>query len=206
MQHPSRWRIAGGHAAIAVALMAIVGAVVTIGGVNLYARGQGQNQAPKPVGSKSAEMLQMWNSVGNKLIGMAADFPEDKFDFKVQKDQRTFAENLLHVAGVDYMLMRAISGRNMGPDPGQDPENPSRANYKTKAQVVAFVKQAVADGAALIKEQGDVGLDKTSKFPFANMMVHNSYNWMEAIEHSGEHYGQLVVYYRANNMVPPASR
>jgi pimeloyl-ACP methyl ester carboxylesterase len=29
---------------------------------------------------------------------------------------------------------------------------------------------------------------------------------MFAIEHSGEHYGQLVVYYRANNLVPPDSR
>jgi hypothetical protein len=29
---------------------------------------------------------------------------------------------------------------------------------------------------------------------------------MRAIEHSGEHYGQLVVYYRANNPVPPDSR
>jgi hypothetical protein len=28
----------------------------------------------------------------------------------------------------------------------------------------------------------------------------------ELIEHSGEHYGQLVVYYRVNNMVPPESR
>jgi hypothetical protein len=25
-------------------------------------------------------------------------------------------------------------------------------------------------------------------------------------KHSGEHYGQLVVYYRANNLVPPDSR
>jgi hypothetical protein len=33
----------------------------------------------------------MWNSIGNKLIAMAQDFPEDKYDFKVQKDQRTFA-------------------------------------------------------------------------------------------------------------------
>jgi len=26
------------------------------------------------------------------------------------------------------------------------------------------------------------------------------------IEHSGEHYGNLVVYYRINGMVPPESR
>jgi hypothetical protein len=29
---------------------------------------------------------------------------------------------------------------------------------------------------------------------------------MFTIEDSGEHYGQLVVYYRAKNMVPPESR
>jgi hypothetical protein len=64
----------------------------------------------------------------------------------------------------------------------------------------------VADGAKLIQEQGDAGLDKTMKMPWGNRLVHNSYIWMLAIEHSGEHYGQLVVYYRANNMVPPDSR
>jgi hypothetical protein len=30
--------------------------------------------------------------------------------------------------------------------------------------------------------------------------------WMNAIEHSAEHYGQLVVYYRANNLIPRDSR
>ncbi len=182
----------------------IAAALVTIAGVSLYAQGQGQNQGPRPLGSRSDETLAMWNSIGNKVIGMATDFPEDKYDFKVQKDQRTFAENLLHIAGVDYLLLSAIKGSPMGPAGAG--ENPPRAQYKTKADVVNLVKQAVADGAALIKEQGDAGLDKMSKFPFGNILVHNSFNWMEAIEHSGEHYGQLVVYYRANNLVPPASR
>jgi len=40
------------------------------------------------------------------------------------------------------------------------------------------------------------------KFAWGNKMMHNSYAWTYAIEHSGEHYGQLVVYYRANNLVP----
>jgi hypothetical protein len=30
--------------------------------------------------------------------------------------------------------------------------------------------------------------------------------WPSVIEHAAEHYGQLVVYYRLNNMVPPESR
>jgi hypothetical protein len=56
--------------------------------------------------------------------------------------------------------------------------NPSRDVYKTKAEVVKLIQQAVADGADLIQQQGDAGLDKTTKFPFGNRLVHNSYNWM----------------------------
>jgi len=148
----------------------------------------------------------MWNDIGKKLIAMAQDFPEDKYDFRLQKDQGTFGENLLHVAAVDYDLMHSVSGSNIGPDFGKNKHNPSRDVYKTKADVVKLMQQAVADGANLIQQQGDAGLDKITKYAWGNKLVHNSYTWMWAIEHSGEHYGQLVVYYRANNLVPPDSR
>ena len=70
--------------------------------------------------------------------------------------------------------------------------------------MVKFVQQAIADGAKVIQQQGDVSLDKTS--PWGKRLAPNSYLWTFAIEHSGEYYGQLVVYYRANNLVPPDSR
>jgi len=165
---------------------------------------QTRNQAPGPARSRSDEMLDRWNGIGNKLIAMAQDFPEDKYDFKVQKDERTFALNLLHAAALDFVLIRRISGSNVGPDFGEG-DNPSRDQFKTKADVVKFVQEAVADGAKVIQQQGDAGLDHTTKF-FGNRIAHNSTIWTFAIEHSGEHYGQLVVYYRANNLVPPDSR
>jgi uncharacterized damage-inducible protein DinB len=151
-------------------------------------------------------MLERWNDIGNKLVAMAKDFPEEKYDYKLQQDERTFAQNLLHVAAVDYDLMRAASGSSVGPDFGKNRHNPSRDVYKTKAEVVKLIQQAVADGAKLIEEQGDAGLDKVMKMAWGNSLAHGSYMWMYAIEHSGEHYGQLVVYYRANNLVPPDSR
>jgi uncharacterized damage-inducible protein DinB len=184
-------------ALVAVTLLAVVG-------TSLYSQGQAQDQALRPALSRADETLDMWNNIGNKLIAMAQDFPEDKYDFKLQKDQRTFAQNLLHAAALDYVLIRRISGSNLGPDFGQG-DNPSRDVFKTKADVVKFVQQAVADGASVIHQQGEAGLDKMSKF-FGNRLAHNSSIWMFAIEHSGEHYGQLVVYYRANNLVPPDSR
>ena len=165
---------------------------------------QSPDQTPRPALSRSEEMLARWNDIGNKLIAMAQDFPEDKYDFKLQKDERTFALNLLHAAALDFVLIRRVSGSNLGPDFGPG-DNPTREQFRAKADVVKFVQEAVADGARVIQQQGDTGLDNTSKF-FGNQMAHNSSIWTFAIEHSGEHYGQPVVYYRANNLVPPDSR
>jgi len=185
-----------------LALAAVI--LLALAGTSIRSQGQTQNQAPRPARSRTDETLDMWNDIGNKLIAMAQDFPEEKYDFKLQKDQRTFAQNLLHAAALDYVLMRRISGSKLGPDFGEG-DNPSRDVFKTKADVVKFVQEAIADGAQVIQQQGDAGLDKTSKF-FGNRLAHNSAIWTFAIEHSGEHYGQLVVYYRANNMVPLDSR
>ena len=182
-----------------------VACLVVVSGNRTSACAQNQNQAPRPASSRAEEILELWNMIGNKLAAMAQDFPEEKYDFKVQKDQRTFAENLLHAAAFEYVVARKVFGsKDIGPDFGEG-DNPPREKFKTKAEVVQFVQGAVAAGAKVIQEEGDAGLDKTTK-SWGNRMVHNSYLWTFAIEHSGEHYGQLVVYYRANNLVPPDSR
>jgi hypothetical protein len=187
---------------VGLALVAVT--LLGLAATTLCGKSQPQNEGPSPARSRAEEMLDRWNDIGNKLVAMALDFPEEKYDFKVQKDERTFAQNLLHAAALDFVLIRRISGSNLGPDFGEG-DNPSRDVFRTKADVVKFVQEAVADGAKVIQQQGDVGLEKTSKF-FGNRLAHNSSIWTVAIEHSGEHYGQLVVYYRANNLVPPDSR
>jgi hypothetical protein len=178
--------------------------LLAVPGTRCSSYAQAQNQSPPLATSRAEETLELWNMIGKKLVAMAQDFPDDKYDFKVQKDQRTFAENLLHAAAFEYVVARKVSGsNNIGPDFGEG-DNPSREKFKTKADVVQFVQGAVAAGAKVIQEQGDAGLDKTK--PWGKRLVHNSYLWTFATEHSGEHYGQLVVYYRANNLVPPDSR
>ena len=185
-------------------VLALVAVILVVAGTIPYSQAQSQTQSPRPASSRADETLERWNDIGNKLVAMAQDFPEDKYDYKLQKDQRTFALNLLHAAALDFVLIRRISGSNLGPDFGEG-DNPSRDQFKTKADVVKFVQEAVADGAQVIQQQGDAGLDRTAKF-FGNRLAHNAAIWTFAIEHSGEHYGQLVVYYRANNLVPPDSR
>src|SRR5437588_5166458 len=108
------------RSALALVAVTLVAAV----GMSLHSQAQAQNQPPSPARSRSDEMLDRWNDIGNKLVAMAQDFPEDKYDFKVQKDQRTFALNLLHAAALDFLLIRRISGSNLGPDFGEG-DNPT---------------------------------------------------------------------------------
>ena len=46
----------------------------------------------KPAASPSQAVLDQWNDIGRKLVAMAEDFPEDKYDFKPNPAERTFAE------------------------------------------------------------------------------------------------------------------
>jgi uncharacterized damage-inducible protein DinB len=156
--------------------------------------------APKPAASPSQSLLDAWNDIGRKLIAMAEDFPEDKYDFKPNPAQRSFAEQLLHAAGANYYFINAVNG--VKPPSGE----PTRADYKTKAVVIEYVKKSFADGATLIKSKGDSGISDLYVNPFPNMQERFSDGAWEFIEHSGEHYGQLVVYYRVNGLVPPESR
>ncbi len=156
---------------------------------------------PKPAAGPSQVLLENWNDVGRKLIAMAEDFPEDKYDFKPTPAQRTFAEQLLHAANANYYFTNPAMG--MKPPAEEDPK---REAYKTKASVVEFVKKSFADGAAAIKQKGDKGMNDLLVDPFANQQIRVSDMAWGLLEHSGEHYGQLVVYYRVAGLVPPESR
>jgi uncharacterized damage-inducible protein DinB len=160
-----------------------------------------KGSAPKPALSPSQVVLESWNDIGRKLIAMAEDFPEDKYDFKPTPAQRSFAEQLLHASGANYFFTNLCLGQK---PPAE--EDPKRDQYKTKADVVSFVKKSFADGAAAIKAKGDKGMTDLVVDPDSNQQVRVSDMAYAFIEHSGEHYGQLAVYYRVAGLVPPESR
>lgn len=166
---------------IAAALLFAVSAGVT--------RAQDNSQTKKPI-SASQAVLENWNDIGNKLVTMAQDWPEEKYTYRLNPQVRTFQEVLLHVAGSNYELLNQFVAKKLG----NDNENPKAADYKTKAETVAFLKKSVEDGAAEIQKAGN-----------AKVVAHLS-DWIGFTEHMGEHYGLLVAYYRANGVVPPASR
>jgi hypothetical protein len=155
---------------------------------------------PKPAPSPSEAILESWNDIGRKLIAIAEDLPEDKYDYKPNPDSRTFVAQLIHASASMYYFTDPAQGKKP-----HLPDDPKRDELQTKAQIVAFVKKCVQDGVDVIKAKGDKGMNESvaAGGPRLTRISDLAYGLME---HSGEHYGQLVVYYRANGLVPPESR
>jgi uncharacterized damage-inducible protein DinB len=168
----------------------------------VLAQDAAKKEPPKPPLSPSAEVLEQWNDIGRKLIAIAEDLPEDKYDYKPNPDSRTFEALLLHVSGSMYYFTDPALKQK--PRYADDPK-PADLKINGKADLVAFVKQCVKDGADVIKAKGDKGMNEAVNAggPRLNRVGDLAYG---LIEHSGEHYGNLVVYYRNNGLVPPESR
>ncbi|MGA7913843.1 MAG: DinB family protein [Candidatus Acidiferrales bacterium] len=164
-------------------------ALLVLSGSVRIARAQDGAQ-PKTPPTPVKAVLDNWNDVGGRLITMAQDWPEDKYSYKLTPQVRSFQQVILHIAGANYDMINRLTGTKAG-DARNDPPV---AEYKTKAETIAFLKKSVADGAALAEKEGDAGVIK------------NLEDWIGYTEHMGEHYGLLVAYYRASGGVPPASR
>ena len=126
-------------------------------------------QTPKPEPTHRDVLLKHWTEIGEKVVKMAEEFPEEKYEYRPVPGVRTFADNLRHVAFW-------------------------KAEYATKAAIVKALKSSLDEATALLKNGPAAPSAKLTDL------------WTAFIEHSGEHYGQLVVYFRLNGIVPPASR
>src|SRR5882762_8295899 len=162
----------------------------------------GKKGPRKPAPGPSEAVLEQWNEIGRKLIVIAEDLPEEKYDYKPNPDSRTFRALLLHVSASMYYF--TDSAQKQKPRYPDDPK-PADLKINSKGDLVAFVKQCVKDGADVIKAKGDKGLNESVNDGGPRLIRLGDLAY-GLIEHSGEHYGNLVVYYRNNGIVPPESR
>jgi hypothetical protein len=126
--------------------------------------------------------------INRQVLDMAKDFPGDKYDYKLRPEMRSFGAVIVHIASGNVYAAKAGRGEKVKWDE-LDP-----ANYKTKEAAVALLEKSIADATATLKSLPAESFHRSVE------------PWISVIEHAGEHYGLLVAYYRANGMVPPASR
>ena len=147
------------------------------------------------------------SGVESELVPAAEAMPVDKFNFAPTqgdfKGVRTFAQQIKHIAAVNYMFGAAILSEKppveLGGENGPD-------NVTSQADVVAFLKNSftylhkalnsIDENNILVPVQSPFGPNKITRLGLATI----------AISHPFDHYGQMVEYLRMNNIVPPASR
>ncbi|HYP06903.1 MAG TPA: DinB family protein [Bryobacteraceae bacterium] len=128
-----------------------------------------------------AVLLTQWTEVGNKLVRLAEEFPEDRYEFRPNGDVRSFAEVLRHVAFWNQYVAATAQGEEVD---GSRNELPA-AEFGTKKRIVAALRKSFTEAGAALQGQKDGEL----AVPF--------------LVHSAEHCGQMIVYYRLNGLTPP---
>ena len=150
------------------------------------------------------------HSVGNlesEIVPLAEAMPEDKYGFAPTngefKNVRTFAQQIKHVAAVNYELGAALLEQKPPVDIG-DESGP--ASVTTKADVLKYLKDSFEYVHKAIATINDTNLTGTVKSPFGEGSVSRLGLATAVSSHGFDHYGQMVVYLRMNGIVPPASR
>ena len=143
------------------------------------------------------ELLTSWDRAAKDIIDVAEAMPAEKYDFKPTPDVQTFGEQLVHLTGI---LQRSIdSAKGVKSEPGQ----PHKA--MPKAEVVDLLKQKFQTGREMIASLSDAQVLEQVKLPTGNQMATRYGFWLGPLYQVRNHHGQLVVYLRLNNVVPPTT-
>jgi hypothetical protein len=143
----------------------------------------GQSQAPTP----AVALQRNFEYINNKVLEMAQDFAAEKYDYKPKPEMRSFGSVIVHIASGNIFAAKAGRGEKVKWDE-QD-----ASKYPNKAACVALLKKSIEDANATLKVNPEG--------PTKNLQP-----FLSVLQHSSEHYGLLVAYYRLNDLVPPESR
>jgi hypothetical protein len=163
-------------------------------------------QASKPAETMAQVLDKSLSGMESEFVPAAEAMPEEKFSYVPTtgeyKGVRTFAQQIKHVAAVNYIGASAILGEKPPVDTGGE-NGPDSA--KSKADIIKFLKDSFAyahKAVNTVNETNAVGVidspfgEKSTRLRFAVMLT----------GHGFDHYGQMVEYLRLNGIIPPASR
>jgi uncharacterized damage-inducible protein DinB len=147
-------------------------------------------------GSGLAAITPLWERMKNLYLRSAEQMPEEKLAFRPAKEVRSFGEILGHVANDHYVFCAAALGE-------KDPNTADFEKTTTRAGLVKALKDSFAycDRAYRMADA-----KTTEEVEFFGNKGSRLWVLIFNVTHDGEHYGNLVTYFRINGMVPPSSQ
>jgi uncharacterized damage-inducible protein DinB len=140
-----------------------------------------------------------------EVIAAAEAMPADKYDFAPNcpggdfKGVRTFAEQVRHIAQANYHLFHGwgVAGE-------VDPK--SLSSLKTKDELVKALRDSFAFEQAAFNSITPENAFSSLAGPPPALKATRVSMAAYAMQHTMDHYGQMVEYLRMNGIIPPASR
>ena len=167
-------------------------------------------QMPKSKEERRTVTQILDHSVSNlesEFVPLAEAMPEDKYGFAPTngefKNVRTFAQQIKHVAAVNYELGAALLEQKPPVDIG-DESGP--VSVTSKADILKYLKASFAYAHKAVATINESNLTGTVRSPFGEGWVSRLGLAMAIPSHGYDHYGQMVVYVRMNGIIPPASK
>jgi len=159
----------------------------------------GAEAAQDPGGATArGDLIKDWESQKASMMGIADAMPEETFDYQSTPAQRSYGEQVMHIASVNVRLLGLVGG-DVAP-PAFDADS-----VTTKAEMLQALSDSYDYGIALLNAQTDASMNETIEAAFLGPSVRARVFWF-LLGHSLDIYGQMAVYLRLNDVVPPASR
>lgn len=176
--------------------------------LNVLATAQSTPVQKKEVPRTVAEVLDATvKNLERDFVPAAEAMPEDKYGFAPTngefKGVRTFAEQIKHVAAVNYELGAAI----LQEKPPMDLNGEAGpASIQGKAEVLKYLNDSFVYVHKAVATINETNLVEPLKSPFGEGKLSRLGLAAEISWHGFDHYGQMVEYLRMNGIIPPASR
>ncbi len=145
--------------------------------------------------------LQDWTRLKDTMMKIAAAMPEDKFGYRATPPERTWGEQILHVAEANIVQMGRFGAK--APAPAYNMKATGRA------EILKTLEASFDFGITALKEQTDqTMLAQAESTRFDRFMGPSTKARVVyyVIGHTWDIYGQMVVYLRLNGITPPASQ
>lgn len=161
--------------------------------------------SPAALAAQSASIrdgaVQDWTRLGDTMMKISAAMPEDKFGYRATPAERTWGEQILHVAQANVVQMGRFESKAMPPE----------INMKatSKAEIMKALADSFAFGTAALNEQTDQTMLATAATTRYDRFMGPSTKARVVyyvIGHTWDIYGQMAVYLRLNGITPPASQ
>lgn len=128
-----------------------------------------------------------WQQINDKVLALADAFPSERYNDRPDNNVRTFAGVLRHLTFWNQFVAESALGKN--PNGAENEVSPER--FADKQSILEALRKSATEAAEAL-EHGEAATKEEI--------------FLDFLQHSAEHYGQLVVYSRLNGIVPPTSR